>query len=249
MSCAATVGRFLPLDSVHELYRHNPYPRYRSCLAALRRCSSWSMLIIRRKEGHAADPSCHRRLFAHAHQPAICRFMSVEIKKHPANGLSSCPLGFCCACFMPLGQTNRHLSSDSSLLSRISSVVCGGEAKQTTATAFQHIVIIPHVCLSPGSLSRLRGADVVVYSRLAVPFIGIVLRAYSTNCFSLHVRSPFHKTFTVSLQLTPLHARTQVCGKALKSIRLGALSLRVCAGQQPVLAAVAWPQSASRGAR
>jgi hypothetical protein len=101
MSCAATVGRFLPLDSVHELYRHNPYPRYRSCLAALRRCSSWSMLIIRRKEGHAADPSCHRRLFAHAHQPAICRFMSVEIKKHPANGLSSCPFGFCCACFMP----------------------------------------------------------------------------------------------------------------------------------------------------
>jgi hypothetical protein len=42
-------------------------------------------------------------------------------------------------------------------------------------------------------------------SRLEVLFVGIVSRAY--NCFSLHVRSPFHKTFTVSLQLTPLHAR------------------------------------------
>jgi hypothetical protein len=164
MSCAATVGRFLPLDSVHELYRHNPYPRYRSCLAALRRCSSWSMLIIRRKEGHAADPSCHRRLFAHAHQPAISRFMLVEIKKHPANGLSSCPLGFCCACFMPLGQTNRHLSSDSSLLSRISSLRGGKRADYCNSllTYCYYSPCVP-VARVPVHLSRLRGADVAVY--------------------------------------------------------------------------------------
>jgi hypothetical protein len=205
MSCAATVGRFLPLDSVHELYRHNPYPRYRSCLAALRRCSSWSMLIIRRKEGHAADPSCHRRLFAHAHQPAICRFMSVEIKKHPANGLSSCPFGFCCACFMPWARPIDIFQATQA--SCPASRRCGGGKRADycnsllTYCYYSPCVPVARVTVQVAWCRCCCLHTVVLRCRLSASF------SVPTNCFSLHVRSPFHKTFTVSLQLTPLHAR------------------------------------------
>jgi hypothetical protein len=174
MSCAATVGRFLPLDSVHELYRHNPYPRYRSCLAALRRCSSWSMLIIRRKEGHAADPSCHRRLFAHAHQPAICRFMLVEIKKHPANGLSSCPFGFCCACFMPwarpidIFQATQASCPASRLLS------AGGKRSRLLQQPFNILLLFPMCACRPGPcpgcVVQMLLSTVVLRCRLSASF-------------------------------------------------------------------------------
>jgi hypothetical protein len=128
----------------------------------------------------------------HTTSPPFSRLMLVEIKRHTTNGHSSCPFGFCCARFMPMVETNKHLSSDSSLFSRISSVVftAGGGSEADYCNSL--LLLFPMCACRPGPFWGC-----VVLCHAGPPwYVAILLCRFSAffsvpnnhNCSSLHAR-------------------------------------------------------------
>jgi hypothetical protein len=166
MFCAATVGRCcLPLAlnkctlvprlaycrRCTSIYRHHPY---HGTAVVLRRCcsSSRSILIIRRKEGHA-DPSFEPSP-ATLRKPAfffvLCWWRSRDTRPMGTLPAPSAAVAHAsCPWSRPINTFQAIQAS--SPASRLSSL--RGKRGRLLQQPF---IVIPHVCLSPGSLSRLR---------------------------------------------------------------------------------------------
>lgn len=127
---SSTTSELLP--PAHEQpYRHHPYLRCHGTAVVLRRCCSSANYWKKRRPRPKTLPWSYHVLSMHAGDSSRTTFSSLVLcwwrsKVRPSNGLPSCPFGLCRSHFTPVGETNNHLSSDSSLFSRISSVVAAG---------------------------------------------------------------------------------------------------------------------------